>query len=238
MKKLDVLQYGSDRLRVGTWRGDATIAYVAPLPGDALAEATIDACTRRLVDDGFRSALTSALTVAEQEPFVRCGWTVRERLHLLRHHLNGVPAAAAVGRGRLRRARWGDRAEMLAVDRAAFDAFWRFDDVGLADARTATPTVRVRVVDDGTVIAYAITGRAGPTAYLQRLAVHPDAAGSGLGTALVLDALGWAARRGAGGVLVNTQESNRRALDLYLRLGFVPQPSGLAVLGIDLAASA
>ncbi|MCB1003232.1 MAG: GNAT family N-acetyltransferase [Acidimicrobiales bacterium] len=238
MKKLDVLHYGNDRLRVGTWRGDASIAYVAPLPGDALSDTTIDTCTRRLAADGFGSALTSALTVAEQEPFVRCGWTVRERLHLLRHHLGQLPAVGGVARGRMRRARWGDRTEMLDVDRAAFDAFWRFDEAGLADARSATPTVRVRVVDDGGVLAYAITGRAGPTGYLQRLAVHPDAAGQGLGTALVLDALHWSARRGADGVLVNTQESNRRAMELYLRLGFVPQPSGLAVLGIDLAAPA
>lgn len=123
---------------------------------------------------------------------------------------------------------------MLAVDHAAFDAFWRFDAPGLVDARTATPAARVRVIDDGRVVAYAITGRSGQTGYLQRLAVHPDTAGRGLGTALVHDALAWCRRRGATSVLVNTQQANERALDLYVRLGFVLQPTGLAVLGIDL----
>jgi hypothetical protein len=35
-------------------------------------------------------------------------------------------------------------------------------------------------------------------------------------------------------VLVNTQEINTRALALYRHLGFVPEPSGLAVLRLDL----
>ncbi|MEY2455931.1 MAG: hypothetical protein QOK06_1025, partial [Acidimicrobiaceae bacterium] len=35
---LDLLRWGGDRLRVGPWRGDARIAYVAPL-GDGSAPA-------------------------------------------------------------------------------------------------------------------------------------------------------------------------------------------------------
>jgi ribosomal protein S18 acetylase RimI-like enzyme len=46
----------------------------------------------------------------------------------------------------------------------------------------------------------------------------------------VLDGLQWMRRRGVERVVVNTQESNERALQLYLRLGFEDQPGGLAVL--------
>jgi len=46
----------------------------------------------------------------------------------------------------------------------------------------------------------------------------------------VLDALRWAARRRVGRVLVNTQTTNERALDLYRRLGFVRTPTDLVVL--------
>ena len=45
------------------------------------------------------------------------------------------------------------------------------------------------------VVAYAITGRAGDIGYLQRLAVDPDHHHRGIGSALVLDSLGWARRR-------------------------------------------
>jgi GNAT superfamily N-acetyltransferase len=83
---------------------------------------------------------------------------------------------------------------------------------------------------DRALVGYHVTGRAGSLGYLQRLAVHPDVHGRGLGTALVGDALDWCARRGCSSVLVNTQEINQRALSLYEHLGFRPEPPGLAVL--------
>ena len=53
-----------------------------------------------------------------------------------------------------------------------------------------------RVADQGGVVGYAITGRAGEIGYLQRLAVDPGHQHEGIGTALVADGLWWAARRG------------------------------------------
>jgi ribosomal protein S18 acetylase RimI-like enzyme len=125
------------------------------------------------------------------------------------------PAAAPVARALFDRA-------CAELDALAFDAFWRLDREGLRDARRATPVNRYRVAldDDNRVTGYAVTGRAGPTGYLQRLAVHPDQHHRGFGTALVLDGLRWARRRGATSTLVNTQMSNS-ALALYQSLGFV-----------------
>jgi ribosomal-protein-alanine N-acetyltransferase len=126
-------------------------------------------------------------------------------------------------------------ADVLAVDGLAFDRFWRFDAAGLADARTATPQARFRVATiDGRLVGYHVTGRAGALGYLQRLAVHPDHHGRGIGTALVGDSLDWCRTKGCASVLVNTQEGNRRALSLYEHLGFRPEPSGLAVLELAL----
>jgi ribosomal protein S18 acetylase RimI-like enzyme len=50
-----------------------------------------------------------------------------------------------------------------------------------------------------------------------------------------MDGLLWARRRGAGSVLVNTQESNDAAVRLYERMGFVREANGLAVLEHPLA---
>ena len=136
---------------------------------------------------------------------------------------------------------------MLAIDAAAFSPFWRLDDAGLEEALTATPASRFRVavdrhaggadaatddelVDGDAILGYAICGRAGRRGFVQRLAVDPARHGSGVGRALVLDGLGWLRRRGVDRVVVNTQEANRRALELYERLGFRRQPGGLAVL--------
>jgi ribosomal protein S18 acetylase RimI-like enzyme len=80
------------------------------------------------------------------------------------------------------------------------------------------------------VSGYAITGRAGPRGYLQRLAVEPAGQRGGIGTALVGDGLRWLRRWGAKEVLVNTQEGNDAAVQLYERLGFRLEAGGLAVL--------
>ena len=225
--KLDVVQWGTDRFRIGPWRGDADTAYIAPIAGRPAAIATVEQCLRTLGAQGYRSVLTAALTVPEQEPFLELGFTVHERLHLLRNDLRDIATAREV---HLRRGTAFDRGRVLGLDALAFDSFWRFDRQGLDDARRATPSSRFRVADRDGIAGYAITGRAGALGYLQRLAVHPDHQQQGIGSALVIDALWWAKRRGAGAVLVNTQESNEVALSLYERLGFRSEPQGLAVL--------
>jgi ribosomal protein S18 acetylase RimI-like enzyme len=231
MGRLDVVHWGPDRLRVGTWRGDDAVAQIVPAPGHLPHLATIDRCVGELGSRGFRSVLTSALTYTEQQPFLEAGFVVHERLHLLRHDLRPIPPLTPLDRHlRLRRGKRRDRAGALHVDGTAFSPFWRFDARGLVDARAATPSSRFRVVDDGSVVGYAVTGRAGTVGYLQRLAVLPDRQRHGIGRALVVDALHWARRRGATSVLVNTQETNRAAVELYEHLGFTREAYGLAVL--------
>jgi GNAT superfamily N-acetyltransferase len=213
-------------IRYGAWRGDAAVALLAPIGGRPIGRSAIRACLEQLEHDGFTSVLTSALAPSDQEPFLELGFAVRDRLHLLAHDLRVLPE---VGRRGLRRARRSDRRHVLAVDAAAFPPFWRLDDTGLDDALDATPVARFRVAA-GPHGGYAITGRAGPRGYLQRLAVHPAAQGRGTGSALIVDGLRWARRWGAREVMVNTQTGNDGAVRLYERLGFVHRPEGLVVL--------
>ena len=226
-------------LRIAPWRGDATTAYVTPARGRASPTA-IARCLEELDGGGFESALTAALAAPEQAPFLAAGFAVRERLHLLTRRIDelpDVPAAPAV----LRRGRLEHRADVLAVDAAAFPPFWRLDSSGLDDALAATPASRLRVALDQSrhaVVGYAVTGRAGHRGYLQRLAVDPHLHQRGIGGALVLDGLRWLRRWGAREVLVNTQEGNDAAVRLYLRLGFRLQAEGLAVLQRPLGGNA
>jgi ribosomal-protein-alanine N-acetyltransferase len=234
MRRLDTITGGADRLRIGSWRGDPAVALLSPTPGLAPTPAALARAVDELRRRGYRAVLTPALTAAEQPPFVTAGFHVLERLHLLAHDLRRVPDPRSPG-ARQRRGRTRDVPTVLAVDGLAFDRFWRFDATGLADARTATPHARFRVATvDGAVVGYHVTGRAGTLGYLQRLAVHPDQHGHGIGTALIGDSLDWCRRKGCTSVLVNTQEGNRRALALYEHLGFRPEPSGLAVLELPL----
>jgi GNAT superfamily N-acetyltransferase len=231
MRTYETVQWGPDRLRIGPWRGDPAIAELAPVvAGRSPDPRNVARGVELLTARGFRSVVTGALAPEEQVGYLGAGFAVHERLHLLAHDLHHLPPPPPV---RLRRARRRDRADVLAVDHAAFAPFWRLDERGLDDALRATPSSRLRVAAHRAVGGYAITGRAASRGYLQRLAVHPGHQGSGLGAALVLDALLWLRRRGCRVALVNTQEANERAFRLYRRLGFVPRADGLAVLRYD-----
>lgn len=222
-------------LQVAAWRGSDQIALLSPAPEHPAPSAELIATeVRRLAERGVRRVLTGALHQRELHPFLVNGFTEHERLHLLRHDLGYLPVADAPVR--TRRARPRDLDRVLDIDVRAFDEFWALDERGLADAVRATPSSRYRVVGDrnGHVRAYAVSGRAADRGYLQRLAVDPDHQRGGLGRALVVDGLTWLRRCGARSAMVNTQERNQEALQLYLACGFTEEPSGLTVLAMDL----
>ena len=235
---VDVIEWGPERARAGPWRGQDRVGSLAPIPGGPAPSADfVRRCLHTLIDRGFEEVVSAALSPAEQRGFLAAGFEVREHLLLLARDLDealddGDRAAA----WRLRRARRGDRAVVLAVDGLAFRPFWRLDGPGLDEAVAATPSTRFRVAvaDGGDVIGYAVSGRAGRRGYVQRLAVHPDHQRGGLGRQLVLDGLRWMRRHGVDQAVVNTQPDNEPALGLYQSLGFRLQPGGLDVLACRL----
>ena len=78
------------------------------------------------------------------------------------------------------------------------------------------------------VAGYGLFGRAERTGYVQRLAIHPDAQGEGLGLALLTDGLRWMRTRGARSAFVNTQADNEPRTGA-LRAGRLPATAGGAV---------
>jgi ribosomal protein S18 acetylase RimI-like enzyme len=229
---------GSDVLRVRQWRSRSDVAHLTPLttPG-GLTRAHVQDTSDVLRSVGVTSIVTSAIGPTEATVFNSAGFSVREELSLLSHDLTDLPQQAEPEPGdRLRRPTRSEFDDVLTVDSAAFQGFWRFDDTGLRDAIAATPYTRVGAAEcfdrAPSIVGYAVTGRAGKTGFVQRLAVKPDHAGRGLGALLVVDGLYWLQRRRCTQAFVNTQSVNHRALALYDRLGFVPEPHGLWVLQI------
>lgn len=222
-------------LQVAAWRGSRDVALLTPAPDRPTPSIELVAEEiERLRVSGIGRILTGALHRAERAPFLANGFVEHEQLHLLRHDLVALPAVT--GEIHIRRARRRDLATVLDIDARAFDPFWTLDARGLDDAVRATPVTRYRVVGRRAepAMAYAITGRAADRGYLQRLAVHPDHHRSGVGRALVADALHWLRRSGSRTVMVNTQRQNRAALELYAACGFREEPNGLTVLALDL----
>jgi ribosomal protein S18 acetylase RimI-like enzyme len=239
---VELIAVDGQRLRVGSWRNSPIVGFLAPVgDGTSVRVAALRGAVDRLRQAGYRQILTGAISELEIAPFVEAGFTIRERLHLLAHPLTDLQRPL---RGGTRRARTQDRVAVLDLDHRAFQPFWRLDGDALDDALEATPVARFRVTGTGRsslrgttgpVTGYAVWGWSARRGYLQRLAVHPEHRGKGYAEALIWDGLGWLGRRGVHRVLVNTQESNARALRLYRRVGFVPEPHGLVVLCADVA---
>src|SRR3954466_15034118 len=139
---LDLVRWGTDRLRVGSWRGDTRTAYVAPLAdGAPTATDAVRRCCSVLLDRGYREIITAALGPAESRGFIEAGFEVRERLHLLAHDLLDLPSPApAPAPTAFRRGRRVDRTAALDVDARSFDTFWRLDGGGFEEALRATPS--------------------------------------------------------------------------------------------------
>lgn len=250
-----------NRFSVTPWQGDRSVAYLRVRDSSTAVDAeTIARHLEHLASSGYRSVITPALHPEEARAYFANGFEEFDSLIVLGHTLDDVPARSGandaphgpgsdgrsdrptVGGTVLRRARRRDLPRVFELDRRAFPPQWRLDRNGLVEARRATTHVHFRVAEDGPtgertherVIGYAISGRTGPTAFLQRLAVDPDHSGRGTGSALVVDGLRWAARHRCSNLLVNTQTTNHRALGLYERLGFVRSSTRLVVLRCEL----
>ena len=233
---VEMVRMGRERARVSPWRGGGEVAFVTPVPDAPLLSAEfVRHCQSVLARRGFTRIITGALSPLEQAGFLAAGFEVEERLRLLAIDLSATLADVPAGYRLRRVARWR-RDEVLAVDRAAFMAFWQFDSLGLVDALRATPAVRFRMAVDpeGQVAGYAICGRSAARGFVQRLAVRPGLQRQGTGARLLLDGLHWMRRQGADSAVVNTQTGNEAALNLYLKTGFREEPTGLSVLSAGL----
>lgn len=88
---------------------------------------------------------------------------------------------------------------------------------------------------DGTLSGYALVRMSGELAELDRIAVHPQQRGSGLGQYLVHAVMEAAAERGAAAVLLEVAHNNHSALRLYADCGFteIDRRSDYYADGID-----
>jgi ribosomal protein S18 acetylase RimI-like enzyme len=120
---------------------------------------------------------------------------------------------------------------LVAIDRLAFDGFWRMSEAGLVEAMKATPRATVltaRVEDE--FAGYSLVGSQLTASYLQRVAVAPSFAGQGIGGSLVRASAEWASKRGSRALVLNLRPENDRARRLYEREGFQTRETPLHLL--------
>jgi ribosomal protein S18 acetylase RimI-like enzyme len=241
-----ILRGGGLVARVRPWPGDATIAHLVTLDQQACpSSAVLRSWMRHVAEDGYHRVRTGAVLPAHRPAYDALGFSVVQDLALLhldlRLKISRPPHRASERSIRIRHMRADELTELACVDQAAFPAGWGLDELAITEAADATSSNRVRVVvagSTGPILAFAISGRSGTAAFLQRLAVRPDSQRSGLGAALVHDGATWARRWRARTMSVNTQHDNLPALSLYRRAGFVDAMHRLVVMECALEAHA
>lgn len=169
---------------------------------------------------------TSALFPRAAEAATASGFEIVDTLALLRRPLDDdldrvIESMYGTGRPRTQALRPWHHAPAARVDQEAFGPLWGNDEQSIADIRRATPVHRARRRRAGRHLAgFAISGAAGDSGYIQRVAVAHSARRQGVARDLVADALRWMRRRAFSTAFVNTGVTNDAALALYDRFGF------------------
>lgn len=183
---------------------------------------------RWLFDNGAPSVMSIPLHPGTRRVWDDAGFLPYRRLLLMERDLAfkvSVPDHA-VDTGDAQQ--WREARE---IDNRSFDAEWRIGELGLSDARDATPTSQFIVVSDNDhVVGFSIIGVAHSTAYLQRIAVDPEHRNRGVGRSLLRASIQWAQSRSARSILLNTQLENHGAARLYRTERFESLPQHLVLL--------
>lgn len=119
----------------------------------------------------------------------------------------------------IRNAEREDMAAMVAVDHVAFQAPWQLTRSDLRQAQRIAASVTVALHGEQ-IVGYQLSTLFRQSAHLARLAVLPQAQGTGVGSALVDHMTRYFLRRSVRSITVNTQLSNHRSQRLYERYGF------------------
>ncbi len=206
------------------WNDDTTAAQIRMVRGSA---DFLDVATSLVGRAGGDPTYSPALYPSATRVWARAGYQMAGRLMVMERSLS-VPWPHPHSRVDQTSNDWD---ALVALDRAAFEGFWRMGRFGLEEAYRATGRSMILTVGENGPVGYAIVGAQRGVGYLQRIAVSPRAGGQGLGTDLVHSALAWARARGARTMLLNVREEASPARRLYHATGFHDTGTRLAIMG-------
>jgi ribosomal protein S18 acetylase RimI-like enzyme len=223
---------------VGNWRDRRDITALWHVKGiGAIKRVLVVGAARECFKEGAEKMISKLLTEYEAAEFRQWGFEKACRIILLEKRLTSQPATPAEPAGiRLSRFKKSMLKKVLQVDAESFDDFWKLDDRTLeAIAESCRRNVFLVATRGSDVIGYAIAGANGPLGYLQRLGVHRDYQGHGIGRFLACIVLKTLYFMGANVVMVNTQEENLVAMELYKSLGFGELPETRYIMQCEAA---
>jgi [ribosomal protein S18]-alanine N-acetyltransferase len=210
---------------------DLTIAAVATdRPVGKVSESLLEAALPALRNQGITGVISLTGEGWLRDGLAAAGFVEVDRVIGYAHNFghNGSPPPPIAG---VRAAGAPDFEPVLAINAAAFEPFWRYDDTTVLSWLLTSDHAAVAEID-GQLAGFALTSInvENEYAYLIRVATLPAFRGRGLGTQLVTDALEYARTTRASGLALNTQASNTLSRRLYESLGFRPTGQALSVM--------
>ncbi len=120
-------------------------------------------------------------------------------------------------------ARADDLAGIVELERVGFDAAEQWSETAWEEELAAHDRyVLTRLDVDSHIIGVATFSRVAEMADLNRVIVHPEFRGRGIGASLIRAGLEWANAVGAHRMLLEVRTDNEPAVALYRKLGFEP----------------
>ncbi len=180
---------------------------------------------------GFHRLLSPLVAQEATGPYIKAGMRPVDTVVALRLEQTPRGLPALPSDVTLRAGLQTDLVGVLAVDSASFDWFWAYDAATLA---MHVGRERMHVATSGdSVIGYTLCTVGEHSGMLGRLAVAPEARCSGVGSALLAEAVSYMQRAGATCISLCTQEGNAASRALYRRAGFRELGGRLSFLVFD-----
>ncbi|MBI5231682.1 MAG: GNAT family N-acetyltransferase [Coriobacteriales bacterium] len=220
----------SDAAIVERWRSHLDILSIRALwtPNRRLSR-WVDDLAAVARQHGFGRLLSPLLPQTLLRQWLAQGMRLAEPLVAFQGAPSVVAAAASRTEAVVRHGRDEDLRHAEEIDRESFGEFWRY---GPRDLGRAVRRERFAVaVVGGQVVGYTLCTVSRGSGVLSRLAVHPSARRTGIGSALLAEAAASAERSGAVTFTLCTQESNSASRSLYAGAGLteVAERYGLAI---------
>ena len=219
------LRSGWARADARPWNRSRAEAHLRLVRGSA---GFLRDATAAVLSLGVPAILSPPLMAGGQAPWRSAGFEPYTSLRLLRKTVGAeepVPAPVRI---------LGDRdwLRIVEIDASAFGPDWKAELPALREALTSARPSALLGIENGAgeLAGYAIVACSGTTGYLQRLAVHRQAQGGGLGRTLTRHTHNWLRSRGARHIVLNTKPDNRAALGLYESEGYTLLPDRLELL--------
>ena len=178
-----------------------------------------------LTGQNATSVFSPALYESATKVWTKAGFREAHRLAVMERSL-GAPISDPVRVVVKTEPAWD---QIEDIDRASFKGFWRMSVDGLQEALESTRQSVLLTIGEPAV-GYVIIGSQWGVSYLQRIAVHPDYAGDGMGSDLVRAGAIWARETSARTMILNVRDENEPARSLYVKEGFGSTTTTLRVL--------